>query len=63
MLWLTQEEALDIVRDFGINYTPFEDGLYTLDSVEGTSALLYHAVHALPGGTAAGGAHQRHRPQ
>ena len=41
-----QEEALDIVRDFGINYTPFEDGLYTLDSVEGTSALLYHAVHA-----------------
>ena len=23
-----QEEALDIVRDFGINYTPFEDGLY-----------------------------------
>lgn len=29
-----QEEALDIVRDFGINYTPFEDGLYTLDSVE-----------------------------
>lgn len=41
-----QEEALDIVRDFGINYTPFEGGLYTLDSVEGTSALLYHAVHA-----------------
>lgn len=41
-----QEEALDIVRDFGINYASFEDGLYTLDSVEGTSALLYHAVHA-----------------
>ena len=24
----------------------FEDGLYTIDSVESTSALLYHAVHA-----------------
>lgn len=41
-----QEEALPIVRDFGINYTAYEDGLYTMDSVESTSALLYHAVHA-----------------
>jgi len=41
-----QEEAMDIVRDFNINYAPFQDGLYTMDSVESTSALLYHAVHA-----------------
>src|SRR5574344_406328 len=41
-----QEEALDIVKDFGINYTPFEDNLYVMDSIESTSALLYQAVHA-----------------
>ena len=41
-----QEEAMDIVRDFNINYAPYSDGLYTMDSVESTSALLYHAVHA-----------------
>lgn len=41
-----QEEAMDIVKDFNINFQPFQDGLYTMDSVESTSALLYHAVHA-----------------
>lgn len=41
-----QEEALPIVRDFGINHTAYENGLFTMDSVESTSALLYHAVHA-----------------
>lgn len=41
-----QEEAMDIVKEFGINYQAFEDGLYTIDSVESTAALLYHAVHA-----------------
>ena len=41
-----QEEAMHIVKDFDINYEAFEDGLYTIDSVESTSALLYHAVHA-----------------
>lgn len=41
-----QEEALPIVRDFGINYKEYQDGLFTMDSVESTSALLYHAVHA-----------------
>lgn len=41
-----QEEAMDIIREFDINYKPFEDGLYTVDSVESTSALLYRAVHA-----------------
>ncbi len=41
-----QEEAMDIIREFGINYEPYEDGLYTIDSVESTAGLLYHAVHA-----------------
>lgn len=43
---VVQEESLDIVRDFDINVEKFEDGLYTIDSVESTSALLYNAVHA-----------------
>ena len=42
---VVQEEAMDIVRDFGINYRPYGDGLYVMDSVESTSALLYKAVH------------------
>ena len=41
-----QEEAMPIVKELGINYVPFEDNLYTIDSIESTSALLYHAVHA-----------------
>ncbi len=41
-----QQEALPIVKDFGINHRPYEDGLYTMDSVESTAALLYQAVHA-----------------
>ena len=43
---VVQQEAMDIVKDFGINYTPYIDGLYTMDSVESTSALLYKATHA-----------------
>ncbi len=42
---VVQEEALSIVKDFDINYTPYEDGLYVMDSIESTSALLYKAVH------------------
>ena len=41
-----QEEALHIVKDFNISYQPYENELYTVDSVESTSALLYHAAHA-----------------
>jgi thiamine thiazole synthase len=40
-----QEEALPIVKDFDINITPYQDGLYVMDSIESTSALLYKAVH------------------
>ncbi len=42
---IIQEEAIDIIKEFGINYAPYQDGLYTMDSVESTSALLYKAVH------------------
>ncbi|MFQ7113535.1 sulfide-dependent adenosine diphosphate thiazole synthase [Hallella bergensis] len=41
-----QEEAIPIVREFGINFKPYEDSLYTIDTVESTAGLLYHAVHA-----------------
>lgn len=41
-----QEEALPIVREFDINYKEWQNGLYTMDSVESTASLLYHAVHA-----------------
>ena len=40
-----QQEAIDIVKEFGINYAPCDEGLYVMDSVESTSALLYRAVH------------------
>lgn len=43
---VVQKEALPIVQDFDINYQPYEDELYVMDSVESTSALLYKAVHA-----------------
>ena len=39
-----QEEAIDIIKEFNINHEKYEDGLYVMDSVESTSALLYHAV-------------------
>jgi thiamine thiazole synthase len=40
-----QQEALPIVKDFDIHTTPYQDGLYVMDSIESTSALLYKAVH------------------
>ena len=41
-----QKEAMDIINEFEINSAPFNDNLFTIDSVESTSSLLYHAVHA-----------------
>ena len=43
---VVQQEAIDIVKEFEINHRPYGDGLYVMDSVESTSALLYKAVHA-----------------
>lgn len=44
---VVQGEALPIVEEFGINHTRSDQfgDLFTMDSVESTSALLYHAVH------------------
>lgn len=43
---VVQREALHIVKEFDINYEPYDEDLYVMDSVESTSALLYKAVHA-----------------
>ena len=37
-----QEEAIDIVKEFNINHEKYEDGLYVMDSVESTSALIFN---------------------
>lgn len=42
---VVQQEALPIVEEMGIRTTPYGDHLFTMDSVESTSALLYRAVH------------------
>ena len=41
---VVQEEAMDIVRDFDINYAPFEDGLYVI-------CLLYTSPSPRDGAT------------
>ena len=43
---VVQKEALDIIKEFDINYEQYSDDLFVMDSVESTSALLYKAVHA-----------------
>lgn len=43
---VVQEGAIPIVKEFEINYERYDEGLYVMDSVESTSALLYQAVHA-----------------
>lgn len=43
---VVQKEALDIIKEFDINYEHYNDDLFVMDSVESTSALLYKAVHA-----------------
>ena len=41
-----QKEALDIIKEFEINYEQYSDNLFTADSIECTAAILYKAVHA-----------------
>lgn len=43
---MIQEEAVDIINEFGIRSVKLPSGLYALDSVESTSALIYKATHA-----------------
>jgi thiamine thiazole synthase len=43
---VVQEEAVFILDKFAIKYKKFADGYVTCDSVEATSALIYHAKKA-----------------
>lgn len=43
---VVQEEALHILKEFGIKHTHYADTYYTVDSVHATSALTYHATKA-----------------
>jgi len=41
-----QHEALPIIKDLGIDHKLYTDGLYVVDSLQATSALIYHASKA-----------------
>jgi thiamine thiazole synthase len=40
---VVQKEAVSILDEFGIGYQWYDEGYVTADSVEATSALIYHA--------------------
>jgi thiamine thiazole synthase len=43
---VVQDDAVHILKEFGIDYKPYQKNYYTLDSVQATSALTYHATKA-----------------
>jgi sulfide-dependent adenosine diphosphate thiazole synthase len=43
---VVQKEVVPIIESLGVRYAPLEEGYVTLDSVEISSALIYHACHA-----------------
>lgn len=43
---VVQEEALPIIEEFQLEYRPYRDGAYIVDSVHATSGLLYQATRA-----------------
>jgi len=43
---VVQQEAIHILNEFGIDYKPYADIYYTIDSVHAASALIYHATKA-----------------
>ncbi|MDA3899846.1 MAG: sulfide-dependent adenosine diphosphate thiazole synthase [Spirochaetes bacterium] len=43
---MVQKEALDIIEEFGISYTEYDENNLLLDSVEATSALIFKAMQA-----------------
>lgn len=43
---IVQENAIHILKELGITHNKLENGLYSLDSVHATSALIYHATKA-----------------
>lgn len=42
---VVQSEVLPILERYGISYRQAEQGFYTVDAVEATSALIYRAAH------------------
>lgn len=43
---MVQKEAIDIIKEFNITAKPVDANNYVMDSVEATSALIYHAKKA-----------------
>lgn len=43
---VVQKEALHILDEFNISYQHYKQDYYTLDSVQATSSLIYHATQA-----------------
>lgn len=43
---VVQHDALPIVKELGIDYKYYSDNLYIIDSLQATSALIYHASKA-----------------
>lgn len=43
---VVQHDALPIVKELGIDYKNYSDNLYIIDSLQATSALIYHASKA-----------------
>lgn len=43
---VVQSEAKAILEEFTIDFMPYKDGLYILDSIQSTSALIYKASKA-----------------
>lgn len=40
---VVQEDAIGVLKEFGINHVKYQEGYYTVDSVHATAALTYHA--------------------
>jgi len=43
---VVQDAARPLVEEFGIRLKKFEEGYYTIDSIEAVSSLTYHAIKA-----------------
>ena len=43
---IVQQDAVKVLDELNINYKKVSDGIYSVDSVHATSALIYHATKA-----------------
>lgn len=43
---IVQHDAIHVLDEMGVSYLPYKDGMYILDSVHATSALIYAATKA-----------------